>query len=385
MNKFVSVKNWLKPINISMLLILFLALFTGCQKIKIDKNDLRDFQQVNLDANSAVYAPGLVVPSLQNAWGLAWAPSGIAWVNAQTGHVSELFTGEGAIVRPAINIPSPTDTIGGTPTGIVFAGGAGFMLANKQPAAFLFVGDDGVISGWNGADGNNAQRIANNSATASYFGLTLSTNAGSHMLYAANFKTGKIDVWDTTFTPVAMSFHDPDLPDHYFPFNIQAIGSWLFVNYAKVGADGNEIHQVGLGLVDVYNTDGSFVKRFASFGTLDSPWGVVMTPANFLDDKDMGVDDSGGKAGKNNQGQFDNDSLSFILIGNFGDGHINVFSLGGQFLGQLQSHNKTIVIDGLWALSFAPTTATTIDPKRLYFTEGANDETDGVFGYLIKN
>jgi len=368
-----------------MLLILLPALFIGCQKIKIDKNDLQNFQQVNLVANSAVYAPGLIVPSLQNAWGLAWAPSGIAWVNAQTGHVSELFTGEGAIVRPPINIPSPTDTIGGTPTGIVFAGGAGFMLANKKPAAFLFVGDDGVISGWNGADGNNAQRIADNSATASYFGLALSTNAGSHMLYAANFKTGKIEVWDTTFTPVAMSFHDPDLPDHYFPFNIQAIGSWLFVMYVKVGADGNEIHQVGLGLVDVYNTDGSFVRRFASFGTLDSPWGAVMTPANFLDDKDMGVDDSGGKDSKNNPGQFDKDNQPFILIGNFGNGHINVFSLDGQFLGQLQSHNKTIAIDGLWALSFAPATATTIDPKRLYFTAGANNETDGIFGYLIKN
>src|ERR1035438_2987643 len=130
MINFISVKNRQKSINISMLLILILALFIGCQKIKIDKNDLRNFQQVNLDANSAIYAPGLVVPSLQNAWGLAWAPSGIAWVNAQTGHVSELFTGEGAIVRPAINIPSPTDTIGGTPTGIVFAGVAGLLCTN---------------------------------------------------------------------------------------------------------------------------------------------------------------------------------------------------------------------------------------------------------------
>ena len=324
---------------------------------------------------------------MQDAWGLAWAPSGIAWVNTEAGHVSELFTGEGAIVRPAINIPSATDTIGGHPTGIVFSGGAGFMLANKKPASFLFVGDDGVVSGWNGADGNNAQRIGSPSAANSYTGLALATNSGSHLLYAANFKTGNIDVWDTTFTAVKMSFRDPALPFGYSPFNIQAVGSWLFVLYAKVGPDGDEIHQVGLGIVDVYNTDGSLVSRFATKGTLDAPWGVVMTPANFLEDKDMGNDDQGGKGSsdKNNATHFDNDNQPFILIGNFGNGHINVFSIGGQYLGQLQSHNRTIVIDGLWALSFAPTTATTIDPKRLYFTAGPNDETDGIFGYLIKN
>ncbi len=386
MNKFISSKDWPGPVNLYMLLISFFVFSTGCQKIKIDKNDLRNFQQVNLDANSPSYSPAFIVPSMQDAWGLAWAPSGIAWVNTEAGHVSELFTGEGAIVRPAINIPSTTDTIGGHPTGIVFAGGAGFTLANKQSAAFLFVGDDGVISGWNGADGNNAERIGTPSAENSYTGLALATKSGSHLLYAANFKTGNIDVWDTTFTPVKMHFHDPALPGGYSPFNIQAVGSWLFVMYAKVGPDGDEIHEVGLGIVDVFNTDGSFVFRFATKGTLDAPWGAVMTPAHFLDDNDMGNDDGGkSSSDKNNPSHFDNDNQPVILIGNFGNGHINVFSMSGQFLGQLQSHNKTIVIDGLWALSFAPTTATTIDPKRLYFTAGPNDEADGVFGYLIKN
>ena len=75
---------------------------------------------------------------------------------------------------------------------------------------------------------------------------------------------------------------------------------------------------------------------------------------------------------------------SIILVGNFGDGHINVYSHSGKYLGQLQSNSKTIVIDGLWALSFAPSTATAIDPNRLYFTAGPDKETDGVFGYLVK-
>src|SRR5450432_1417825 len=384
MNNLSNSKSGLKPVRFILLFVLVLGLTLSCKKINIDKNDLRDFQQVNLVASGGAWSPVLTDPTLLKAW----APSGIAWVNAEAGHVSELYTGEGAVVRPGINIPSPTDAINGAPTGIVFAGGAGFKLANGQPAAFLFVGDDGVVSGWNGPAGNNALRIANNSASSSYFGLALTTWNGSHFLYAANFKTGKIDVWDTTFTQINMPFNDPNLPASYSPFNIQSVGSWLFVMYAKVGADGAEIHEVGLGLVDVFNPDGSFVKRFASHGTLNSPWGVTMTPANFLEENDMISDD--GKGNKvdlgesKSKGRDDPDHEPLILVGNFGDGRINVFSPDGRFQGQLQNHHQTIVIDGLWALGFPPTTATAIDPMRLYFTSGPKDETQGLFGYLIK-
>jgi uncharacterized protein (TIGR03118 family) len=203
------------------------------------------------------------------------SPGGIAWVNSLGGPVSELYTSEGAIVRPPVNIPSPTDTIGGLPTGIVFAGGAGFKLANNLPAAFLFNGVDGVLSGWNG--GNKAQRIANNSMTSVYTGLAIETRNGSNLLYAANSRTGKIDVWDTTFSYVALPFHDPFMPSGYSPFNIQSVGSWLFVTYAKVGSDGESKAGEGMGFVDVFNTDGSFVKRFATRGSLNAP-GVLQCP-----------------------------------------------------------------------------------------------------------
>jgi uncharacterized protein (TIGR03118 family) len=385
MNKIINSGKGLNPVRLCLLVVLLTGLSVSCRKANFDKNDLRDFQQVNLVSNNGADGPVLNDPGLQNAWGIAWSPTGIAWVNSEASHLSHLYTGEGAIIRPAVNIPSPTDTIGGAPTGIVFAGGAGFKLANGQPALFLFAGDDGVLSGWNGAAGNNALRIADNSATSGYFGLALATWNGSHHLYAANFKAGKIDVWDTTFTPVNMPFNDPGLPASYSPFNIQAIGSWLFVMYAKVGSDGNEIHRVGLGLVDVFNPDGSFVKRFATGGTLNSPWGATMTPANFLSDNDMSMDD--GSNQKNISGivnSIDNDQEPGILIGNFGDGRINVYTLAGHFRGQLQKHKQAITIDGLWALSFAPTSATTIDPMRLYFSAGPKEETDGLFGYLIK-
>ena len=388
MKKSTICKSLLKP---GLFLLLLISVTDGCRKISIDKDDLRNFQQVNLVANSGSYSPILTDPTLLNAWGLAWAPSRIAWVNSHDGHVSELYTEAGTIVRPPVHIPSPTDTIGGLPTGIVFAGGAGFKLANNQPAAFLFAGEDGVISGWNGAAGNNAFRIADNSATAHYTGLALTTNNGSHLLYAANFKSGKIEVWDTTFTAISLPFNDPFLPAGYAPFNIQAVGSWLLVAYAKVGPDGDEQAGKGLGFVDVFNPDGSFVKRFASGGPLNAPWGITATPANFLADQDMNDedgqtknDDHGGSKGMSG-GMKDDDSQQVILVGNFGDGRINVYTMDGQFQGQLQSHNHTIVIEKLWALGFAPVTATNTDQTRLYFTAGPNDENDGLFGYLIKN
>ncbi len=382
MNKPEHSKPWLRPANVCLLFISFLVLSIGCRKAVFNNNVLRDFEQVNLVANSANYSPALTDPTLQNAWGLAWAPSGIAWVNSMSGHVSELYTADGAIVRAPINIPSPGDTIGGLPTGIVFSGGAGFTLSNGQGSSFLFVGIDGIVSGWNGAAGNNALVIANNSANSSYTGLALATWSGSHFLYAANFGAGRIDVWDTTFAPVTMPFKDPYLPSGYSPFNIQSVGSWLYVLYAKVGADGRDQAGDGLGFVDIFNTNGAFVKRFASRGALNAPWGVTETPANFLDQVDMDSTSHIGPGSGN--GHFNQNQESVILVGNFGNGRINVFSLNGIFLGQLQAHKKTIVINGLWALGFAPTTATTVDPSRLYFTAGPNMEADGLFGYLIK-
>ena len=158
---------------------------------------------------------------------------------------------------------------------------------------------------------------------------------------------------------------DPNLPAGYAPFNIQAVGQQLYVMYAKVDpAEGEEEKGPGLGYVDIYNTDGSFVKRFVSNGQLNAPWGIAWAPAGFF-----GTDENAQPA---------------ILIGNFGDGHINAYSPNGNFLGQLRAHGNPIVIEGLWAISFPPATATSINPNRLYFAAGPDDEEDGLFGYIVK-
>src|ERR1700753_4026160 len=89
-----------------------MLIVSGCRKGNVNNNDkdLRDFQQVNLVADNSSYNSGLVDRTLHNAWGLAWSPTSIAWVNSQAGHVSELYTAAGAIVRPPVAIPTPGDS-----------------------------------------------------------------------------------------------------------------------------------------------------------------------------------------------------------------------------------------------------------------------------------
>ena len=371
------------------LLVVFIALLAltiSCRKLNDIRKDLRDFGQVNLVDNNGKYNAAHMDPTLLNAWGLAFSSGGTPWVNSNGGGVSEVYTAEGALIpaRPAVNIPTSTDTIGGNPTGIVFAGGKGFRLSNGAAAAFLFVAENGILSGWNGGAGNNAIKIRDLSPNSAFKGLAISSWGTNNYIYAADFKGGKIVVWDTGFANVSMPFHDPGIPWGYNPFNIQAIGSWLFVTYAKVGPDGDDVKGPGNGFVSIFKPDGTFVTRFASHGPLNSPWGVAAAGGKFLDENDMGDDEGhnkSGNSGSGSHGGLNQDSV--ILVGNFGDGRINAYSLQGQFLGQLQSHKHTIVIEGLWALMFPPTTST-IDQGRLYFTAGPDEEKDGLFGYLIK-
>jgi uncharacterized protein (TIGR03118 family) len=383
MKKVKLTSDGLKPGKNYWLYIALIGLAAGCHKPDINDHDLRDFRVVNLVANTNEYHPVTVDPTLINAFGIAWSPTGIAWVNSVGGHVSELYTAEGGIVRPGVKIPSPTDSASGFPCGIVFAGGKNFKLPNGN-AAFLFSGFDGVISGWNG--GNLAQRLRVPPG-AGYTGLAIGASNGKNLIYGANFEQKKIDVWDTAFNRIEMTFKDPTLPAEYSPYNIQAIGDYLFVMYSQLGADGHGVNGAGKGFVSVFGMDGKFVKRFTSRGTLNNPWGAVSAPASFLEDNDIDHGSYGNKTSTegNSADRHDNHDPKdpVILIGNFGDGRINVYSLEGQFIGQLKSHNRVIEIEGLWALTFAPSTST-VDQKRLYFSAGPDNENDGVFGYLIK-
>jgi len=345
--------------KIASLFLLVLIFLQACKKNPHLPPPVNDFQQVNLVANNSSYGPITVDPTLHNGWGIAFAPSGPAWVSSNGASLSNIYNAAGAILRPPVTIPTNDGSPAGSPTGAIFNGTTGFKLSNGNPARFIFVGEDGVISGWNGG---NAAEIALNDMGAVYKGITLAMDGGVPFLYVANFKEHKVDVYDTLWNEVSKPFADPDIPSNYSPFNVQNINGKIYVNYAEVGEGVDEAAGPGKGIVDVYNPDGSLVKRFVSHGELNAPWGITWTPASF-----WGAASTLG---------------NIILVGNFGNGRINAYTENGSFLGPLRSKGKPIVIDGLWGLSFAPVSATSVNPDWLFFAAGPKDEADGLFGYI---
>jgi uncharacterized protein (TIGR03118 family) len=312
-------------------------------------------------------------PQLLNPWGLAEGPTGPFWVSDNGSGLSTLYNGAGQQQALTVTIPPPNGSPPGTlatPTGAVFNGSpTDFVVtANGKsgPASFLFATEDGTISGWNfGVNKNNAIRMVDNSgAGAVYKGLTLGTDPdGRDLIYAANFHDGTIDVFDTHFRPteVGGSFADARIPADFAPFNVQNLNGLLYVTYAKQKpGKHDDLAGPGNGFVDVFTTNGKLVTRLASNGPLNSPWGLAIAPPGF--------------------GDFGGD----LLIGNFGDGRINIFDpQSGHFRGQLDDPlGRPVTIGGLWALHFGNGSAVGGDARTLYFTAGLNDEADGLFGSL---
>jgi len=369
-------KNGMKKIvSKSFLPCLALLVLWGCQK-NIDQSsvsasqtvhdidhpkDLKDFAQVNLVADNNEYSPLHIDANLVNAWGIAFPTSGAAWVTSFGTSQATVYNGDGTTARPPVTIPSHASTTGGHPTGIVFNGTSDFKLPNGNPARFIFAEADGLLSGWNG--GNAAIKMADDSSGEVYLGLALASDGGNNFLYAANFSQGKIDVYDKNWTKVNKPFVDPDLPQGYLPLNIQNIDGKLYVMYGQPGT-GGEVISPRNGFVDIYNPDGSFLKRFISQGQLNAPWGITKAPAGFWGDG--------------------TDNKDIFLVGNFGDGHINAYNAEGEFQGQLRAHGNPIKIERLWGIAFAPATSTVIDHNELFFAAGPDREQHGLFGFINK-
>jgi uncharacterized protein (TIGR03118 family) len=304
---------------------------------------------------------------LVNAWGLAFGPTTPAWV-ADNGHgVSTLYSGAVGNT-PVAKVPLTVSIPGGAPTGAVFNGSNGFVVtsgASSGPARFLFSSEAGIVTGWNPAvpppPPSTQAQIAVTVPGAIFKGLAIADTATGPRIYASDFHTGQVDVWDANFTPVQIpgAFRDPALPAGYAPFGIQAVAGGIIVTYAKQDADAeDEVAGPGNGFVDLYDTDGSLLSRVASRGALNAPWGVAPAPQGF------------GRAS------------GALLIGNFGDGRINAYDpASGKFLGALRDEQGgRITIDGLWALEFGNGVIGT--PQTLLFTAGPDDETHGLFGEL---
>jgi uncharacterized protein (TIGR03118 family) len=330
------------------------------------------FTQTSLVSNM----PGLASttdPAMVNAWGISHSATSPFWVSDNGTGVTTLYNGAGNKVPLTVTIPLPKGSPAGTmatPTGQVFNGSPDFVVTGVRgsgPARFIFATEDGTISGWNPAADptHGILAVDNSSSGAVYKGLAIGSNSSGNFLYAANFRAGTIDVFDKNFHPAQLSgsFTDPAIKAGFAPFNIQNLDGKLYVTYARQDAAAHDdVAGPANGYVDVYTTDGVLLRRLATRGRLNSPWGLAIAPSSF--------------------GQFAGD----LLVGNFGDGRINVVDPNaGGFLGQLRdANNRAITIDGLWGL-IVGNGGSGGDTDKVYFSAGPNDESDGLFGSLAPN
>jgi len=330
------------------------------------------FAQHYIQTNLVSDLPGLAKnppdKRLKNPWGLSRGTTSPWWVSDNGTGLATLYDGNGVVQQLQVTIPSDlSQSATGTPTGTVFNGSEAFTLVPDRPAIFLFVSEDGTISGWNPTVNLHAAIAKVRQSTKSVFkGATIAKDGIFHRLFVADFRQGKVLVYDTNFKPV------PTLPGAFFdfvskfgfaPFNIQNIGGNLYVGFAKQdSAKHDEVDGAGLGFVVAFNVKGMPVQ-FLEYGPwFNAPWGLALAPSDF--------------------GTFSRK----LLVGNFGSGEILAFNADtGRFEGKmLDLKGNTIRIDGLWTLSFASG-----DPgsrsgagNALYFTAGINGEADGLFGNL---
>jgi uncharacterized protein (TIGR03118 family) len=336
------------------------------------------YLQTNILSDSASIAAtnapnGTPDAQLINPWGLTATATSPFWISDNGTGLSTLVNGNTGVqsASPVVTIPGPNGSAANfvaAPTGVVANTTSSFQTTAGVPAHFIFATEDGTISAW--SSGSSAVLKVDNSTTgpgAVYKGLAIGSSGGNNVIYATNFRAGTIETYDsvgTTFTPVTLSgsFTVPNLPSNYSPFNISNLGGNLFVTYAVPNPATNDMDDLagpGNGLVAEFTQDGVYEGTIGSGGTLDSPWGLAIAPANF--------------------GAFSGD----LLVGNFGGGRINAFNLSNDtFAGQLADPNgNPITIHGLWGLSFG-NGASAGPTNTLFFTSGPNGENDGLFGSL---
>ncbi len=308
------------------------------------------YSQTNLVSNTAGVA-NTTDPQLLNPWGISALPGQDFWIANNNGGTSTLYDPQGSKNALVVTIPGATKNPNGNcspgcPTGTVSNAIGGYFGGGT----FIFDTEDGLIVNWTG--GSKAVVAFDNSASgAVYKGLALLNGT---FLLAANFNSGKIDVFDRNFNPASLSgsFTNPNLPAGYAPHNIHVIGNQVFVAYAMQDTAKHDSQPgAGLGQVDIFDLNGNFVSTFvAAGGHLNAPWGVTETPAGF--------------------GSFPN----AILVGNFGDGTINAYDPTGKFLGQLtDASNHPLVNPGLWEIEFGGG-GLSGDPGTLYLTAGGGNQ-----------
>jgi uncharacterized protein (TIGR03118 family) len=300
-------------------------------------------------------------PNLVNPWGMSVSAGGTIWVSDNGTGVATLYHQDGTAVDLVVTIPTAARNRGvGNPTGQVFNDTDFFQVTKNgvsAPARFIFVSEDGSISGWNPTvDGTHAIVAVDNGTNrgvnrAIYKGATLGVADGHNFLYATDFHTGKVHTFDENFHQVNPNgFVDPNLPAGYAPFGIRNFNGEIFVTYAKQDHKReDDVHCAGCGFVNVFDTSGTFLRRLISGGNLNAPWGLALVEGDEL------------------------------WVGNFGDGLINNYDpVSGNFIETLMRADGTLLqIDGLWDLL--------VLGDGVYFTAGIADEEHGLFGLITED
>lgn len=332
------------------------------------------------NSSTVVATANTIDANLQNPWGIAVAPGAPFWISDNNSNLSTLYSGIGAnetqgvtgSANVGVAIPASAAGVPANPTGQVFNGSGGFMISTskgQESALFIFDGEGGTIAAWAQDSGATAvtaydDGVANGANHAVYKGLAIGTVGAATFLYATDLHNNKVDVFDSNFSkPAAMQgkFVDPNIPAGFVPFGIAALNGNLYVTFAKQDAAmHDETTGAGLGYVDIFDFSGNLISQFASAGMLNAPWGIAIAPAGF--------------------GPLQGD----VLIGNFGDGMINIFSPNGTALANfegplLSSSGSPFVFPGLWALVFGNGDADK-PLTTLFYTAGFSDQTEGVFG-----
>jgi uncharacterized protein (TIGR03118 family) len=304
-----------------------------------------------------------VDPNLVNPWGMSVsAPNGTIWVSDNGTGVSTLYGQDGTARSLVVTIPTSKQNRGtGNPTGQVRNNTSFFQVTkngNSAPAFFIFVSEDGSISGWNPTLDPTHAIIAVDNGTnhgvnrAIYKGATLGMAGDHNFLYVTDFHTGKVETYDENFHQVNPNgFVDPNLPSGYGPFGIRNFNGEIFVTYAKQDHQReDDVACAGCGFVNVFDTSGNFLRRLISNGNLNAPWGLALVEG------------------------------SNLWVGNFGDGFINNYNpMTGAFIETLKRSDGTtpLQFDGLWDL--LPQDA------GVFFTAGIADEGHGLFGLITED
>jgi uncharacterized protein (TIGR03118 family) len=329
----------------------------------------QQYHRTDLTANASSVSPSTstinVDPNLVNAWGLARASASPWWVSDNGTGLSTLYNATGVPQSLVVKILTPDGKGTLAPTGAVFNPTSAFPVAPNVKAIFLFVTEDGTISGWNPGVNPNAIVLKNRTGKAIYKGCAIAQGKSGPQFYATNFQSGRVEVFDANFNKLHLDGDAFRLrgPSHdYAPFNIQNVGGNLVVTFAhREEGSKDEDHAPGLGFAGVFDPRGRLLLQLEHGPWFNAPWGVALAPGDF--------------------GLFSHR----LLIGNFGDGTINAFNLmTGKREGAMldDSTKKALSIDGLWAISFGGDAANNGLATSLYFTAGPNDENDGLLGSL---